>query len=478
MCRARILGRLRLISNRRKSPKQALQVALQDAVSSIKQLGHAGQTSQQLDNRAELFVDRGKAVIGLLRSWTHHQTQVELAELVKGVYLLRHSGELDVLLDTIPNPVMSLESRKSLLNIIRKVARYQEAAKFLNRTARIYPIIQHMSVVLVDLPQAAFGNAPTNIDTGTLQETISRITMPAGPPHSLSYICSLLKIDQAKACGQFTEQAQQTLRKAKIHAEIQLIFYIGQAPSDLPPRVICSSKDACFLCNMFIAMHGKIHTPRCHGKLYPGWRLPSTTAFTVLQENFNMVLQNYARSSLRTLFRRRQRISYPNPNESTLLTVLQSASTSHGPIEMVRCNDEDEVEPRPHIGSPPRLLSLVPSIMTRKCHALTQGEKINDCVEANKTPARYTAGPLAIHIDYSTGPSLGSLDRGPDIAFSVEWIMLPEAQRLQEQQSGSVIEARSLKSGVSHNLGDPSCVYIALEGRTVKIILHKHTSDK
>jgi hypothetical protein len=65
-----------------------------------------------------------------------------------------------------------------------------------------------------------------------------------------------------------------TLKKVEIHAEIQLLFYCELKASELPPRVICSSKDACFLCNALIFTHGNMHTPRSHGRLYPGWRLP------------------------------------------------------------------------------------------------------------------------------------------------------------------------------------------------------------
>ena len=324
MCRARILCRLRLIPNHRDSPKQALKTALQEVISSVKQLKESPSTSQRISLSARLFLERARSVIDLLNAWAKHQTQVKLAALVWGMYHLRKIEGLDKLLDTVPNRLMSPEGRESLLNIICKVARYREAAQFLFRTARKYSIVQQMNAVIIDLPQEAFGNHRTNTSSTTLQDAISRV---GGSSYDLAYLCNLLQIGQAKACSQFTHQTEQTLKKAKIHAEVQLVFCLEQEQTNFPPRVICSSKDACFLCNMLNSIHGKFHIPRCHGKLYPGWRLPSTPFFTSLQNCLNIMLQNYAKGSLKTLLARRRKTSYPDPNESTLLTLSLSAST-------------------------------------------------------------------------------------------------------------------------------------------------------
>ena len=97
----------------------------------------------------------------------------------------------------------------------------------------------------------------------------------------------------------------------------------------LSPRALCSSKNACFLCNAFILRDGKMHTTRCHGRLYPGWRLPASPVLDIedAATRFNGVLEDYARNSLSSLLSRRQKILHPDPNESTLLTPAVSAST-------------------------------------------------------------------------------------------------------------------------------------------------------
>jgi hypothetical protein len=46
--------------------------------------------------------------------------------------------------------------------------------------------------------------------------------------------------------------AHEAASSCSVHAEIQLLFYHEKHPPKIPPRIICSSKKACFLCNLFI----------------------------------------------------------------------------------------------------------------------------------------------------------------------------------------------------------------------------------
>jgi hypothetical protein len=60
----------------------------------------------------------------------------------------------------------------------------------------------------------------------------------------------------------------------KVHAEIQILCFYEQRPHQPLPRVICASKSACYLCNLFLETHGKFIVPRTHGKIYDRWTLP------------------------------------------------------------------------------------------------------------------------------------------------------------------------------------------------------------
>jgi hypothetical protein len=164
---------------------------------------------------------------------------------------------------------MCPSSRRNLFNIVSKVSRYREAARFLCRTARRIPLLRRAKVVLINLPKEAFYRVAGENHTPQLASTIARInTICQGP--DVRYLFRLLNTSGPQPNDQFAAQTRKTLREAKIHAEIQLVFYYELNASRLPPRVVCSSKDACFLCNAFVLMHGKMHTSRCHGRLYPG----------------------------------------------------------------------------------------------------------------------------------------------------------------------------------------------------------------
>jgi hypothetical protein len=63
-------------------------------------------------------------------------------------------------------------------------------------------------------------------------------------------------------------------QELKVHAEIQILFFYEIHLDRLRPRTICSSKSACFLCNLFFDLHSGFYIPRTHGRLYDKWVLP------------------------------------------------------------------------------------------------------------------------------------------------------------------------------------------------------------
>ena len=128
------------------------------------------------------------------------------------------------------------------------------------------------------------------------------------------------------------------MRKAKIYTEIQLVFHYKLNILRLPPRVVYSSKDAYFLCNAFILMHEKMHTPQYHQRLYPGQRLLLMSDLNDLDIHLNLALKDQIKDSLKILLSRKKKTMYPDPNESTLLTLPLSTSTLRTPalVEVVK----------------------------------------------------------------------------------------------------------------------------------------------
>lgn len=137
----------------------------------------------------------------------------------------------------------------------------------------------------------------------------------------------LLGVSEAEAVQRIMKCKSDIVSKGKVHAEIQLIYPLETPLSSPPPRVICSSKDACFLCNAFITMHGKFYAPRCHGRLYPKWRLPVFTPTSGLEQRFVSTLNNVIQESLHITLQRQKKTINPHPLERTVPTVSLSNST-------------------------------------------------------------------------------------------------------------------------------------------------------
>ncbi|TVY28202.1 hypothetical protein LHYA1_G003353 [Lachnellula hyalina] len=513
MCSVRILCRLRFIRNSRNTPRQPIKELLQDAVDAIRRREKETVQDTELLLRSRLFVEGAKEVIKLVDAWAKHRKPVRLGELVEGVNRLWQVGELQDLLSAIPNQVMGPTSRKNLLNIISKVARYREAARFLYRTAKKIPLVRQMTIVLVSLPQNVFQKRPANQSSLTLPSTVSRINALHKQQWNVGQVCRLLKVSEVEANDQFVQQTRKTLKDAKIHAEIQLLFYCELEAFKLPPRAFCSTKDACFLCNAFIRMHGKIHTPGSHGRLYPGWRLPFSPRLKEMEQRFNTELAHHIRNSLTTLLSRQQKTVYPDPHESTLLTLSVSMSTlsssalpeaeegvvlqpqipnrsetdkilsnpkapskpsERTPSSPTARTDDVLIQPSnditPKTLPSPRELSS-DSISVESC-TLLRGQILSKGVEVNHASPLYDAGHLEVQIEYSIGPSQITPNSHPsDLSYSLEWLAVGEAEKVLEQHASSIVNAESLEGEISHGLDDLNCFYITARGSVLKIFL-------
>ncbi len=210
MCSARILCRLPFAANSQNSRKQPLKAVLQDAVRSLVKHGPS----------AVPIAERMREVMRLAEGWARHQTTARLGNLVDAFYRLGQIGELQAALDAIPNRDMAPSSRKNLLNIVRKVARHREAARFLYRSARRFVLVRQSRMVLVNLSPAAFNKISTEQHDPDLQAKICQLRAPNGQPWRLNNICPLLKIDALSAITCLRSRLARRLKEAKIHTEI------------------------------------------------------------------------------------------------------------------------------------------------------------------------------------------------------------------------------------------------------------------
>ncbi|KAI1778857.1 hypothetical protein F4818DRAFT_437658 [Hypoxylon cercidicola] len=528
MCSVRILHRLSLKRNERTKARQSIKETLQTVDKCLNDIEL--EEHRHLLSTSNSFSRRAREVIELVDSWARHQTSLELEKLVDGINRLRGVGNLDALFSKINDRDMHRDSRKSLLNMINKVARYREAARILYRMAKKYPLVRRMRVELVQLPGKAFDKGRDRSGyTPNLDTNISAINGLEKNEKNFAYICRLMDSTKTDANRRFADRTRKTLREAKIHAEIQLLYYCKLYITHARrPRVVCSSKDACWLCNEFILTYKEIHIPRGHGKLYSGWRLPSLPEpeFDNIAGRFNRRLMEFLKSSIKTLFERKEKTIYKDPIESTLLTYIWSTSTlpTTAPAEadmadkhvgvVVLPSDkgvtleegvtqkpqgkENEVsekvlaEPRPSVpetspirreGSkdvpPPQRTSPVPRSATSspiqpdvsKKRAKTKYRRIKH----GKTSSLHTAGLFEIQVEYAGNPN----PKAPSghrkrLAYAIDMLTANEAGELRSRGKVPIIDASSLdKNEVDHRTDRDGFFYLSSGDAVLRVFLER-----
>ncbi|KAI8623406.1 hypothetical protein F5Y19DRAFT_492640 [Xylariaceae sp. FL1651] len=418
LCHERILSRLRFKTKRRDS-RERERVSFRNALHAVVEYFKRGKSKEA--QKADQFVERSKEVLAFVTKWTQHQVPERLEALVEGIHHLRQVEGLSfLLLEAIPNRDIGPSGREHLLNTIRKVARYRDVARMLYRAAKKDSLVKRMRAVIVDLPNCAFRRIQADEEYNPeIQSAILR-TNELGE-RNITRICNLLGTTQQAINKKFAEQAKKTLKESKIHAEIQLLYYceFKARGKQTIPRVVCSSKRACWLCNEFILLYGKVYTPNSHGRLYTGWRLPALNEaqFDDIAGRMNRLLQQRIVESMRLLLARGARTTYPPPMESTLSTVAWSVSTS----KSFQIRNDAEINLMDDIAQQ----HLNPSDLTRtakdKDHqASTTGGNLDSSVAIDESvketlPARGDEVD-AVTIPQSSSTSIESL-RKPSIFF-------------------------------------------------------------
>ncbi|TLD20894.1 hypothetical protein E2P81_ATG08558 [Venturia nashicola] len=162
-------------------------------------------------------------------------------------------------------------STSALLDRMGKVSHYVKACNELLTAARRYPIFSHVTSCFVNLQQIrpsrnSNGKSPDN--------ALPKDLIASGT------ILRLAKRDR-KSPADVTQLLSERLgQTSKLHAEIQLLLYYEIHSTALPPRIISSSKKACYLCKLLFELHGKFVVPGSHGHLYDSWKWPSPVSYT------------------------------------------------------------------------------------------------------------------------------------------------------------------------------------------------------
>lgn len=509
MCTKRIVIRLRLrsLKTKQRSIKPTIQHTLRLVIECLQRSskGRNDQRNKDLD----MFIENARLVIRSVDDWVNHQTVVQLKRLVVSVYNMKRIVDLEAVLCGITSKEMDPSIRKSLVNIIQKVARYCEIARCLFRMSKKHALFRHMMIRIIELPAQAYIRPQENRHTSTLASAIAR-SHQSYRRENVAHIRRLIGETNADIDEEFSGQVRKTLTESKVHAEIQLLYHLEIYPSSLPPRIIASSKDACFLCNAFILMHGKMHTARTHGRLYPGWRLPSIPTYLSLEQRFNELLASQIHTSLSALLSRGRKTIYPCPNESTLLDLPYSTSTLHSTLvahkakkqlikdksSAVSCLEtREELESAQTIAECSEESSEVDSIVsgclteisiersnmkgvTRSSHSVaaivpSQASKEVEILHGHtiapdKNVRLYKASNLHLYLDFPSGNvDLQHDETAKNVNYTLSW--LHDADIAQLDSKVKPIHVEEMDDESTHDIGDQGYFLIAANGVVVRI---------
>ncbi|KAK1690979.1 hypothetical protein BDP55DRAFT_510497, partial [Colletotrichum godetiae] len=282
--------------------------------------------------QSQNLLAKARDITKSLGRWRKYQDPSRLKQLVEDMFQLSRVDHFEKLVHMISHREMDPCSKSSLCNMILKVSRYREVSRHIYRTAKNYPIARYADVVTVNL--TSFGQGVYERISGRgrcpeLSTALSRNGVTTVPGRVLRDAWGISEAPLQDVGVVFEKKAKDVLRNAKVHAEVQLIYYyhLKTRHSDLPPRVIRSSKDACYLCNVFIEAEKTFYTSRCHGRLYPSWKLPLVAGCLDLSLRFNELLKGRISSAYGDLAGFKSKCPKADPAESTISTLNWSMST-------------------------------------------------------------------------------------------------------------------------------------------------------
>ncbi|KAK8129660.1 hypothetical protein PG999_002040 [Apiospora kogelbergensis] len=421
LCSSRILRRLRF----EKSPSRpSVKKVLQDALYALQDLG--------LSSVHPLFINKAKEVVKLLDIYSKHQTQYELKALIEGFHRFQQSQDISTALDAIPNRLMNPDSRANLLNIVRKVSRYRESARFICRMAKRCPLLRGMKVVQVQLGRKAFRRAPVEHIQPHLNSKTPKATPKNDNPYKVKNICRLLGTTIPAADRVFAEQTRKTLKEGKVHAEIQLLFHLST-------------------------------TTLCSQGTNRGTTAQEIKKASSHQSLSEVAVRDFGIEKLTNTLEPCDSSNGSGSNNGKLATVVEETETATYPGAL---HEKD----LGHVASAASSLSeLLSGITTpEEGNPVLNRDRLPEMVCANRASPFYSDGVLEVHVEYSAGTTTpGGLPK--QLPFSIEWLEADEADKVCASQSQSTFDAESAEAEVSLNLNDQNSVFISARGSLVKV---------
>ena len=213
-------------------------------------------------------------------------------------------------------------SSASLVIAVAKIRRYWAICEFLSIAVRRYSIFHDVKVarVAAELPFVPTASLQTK---DHFQKTMLRLNGRNIWKGSLEQFCQE-KLSCSLSIAEKRFFACMKNLHPGVHAEVQLLMFYESHPDIRRPRVISSSKSACFLCNLLLLQHGQFYVGKTHGVLYRNWAMPAAclTRFSGRQlQRIHQIIKNVAfeiEKALFTAIQLKPKRSHPNESVADL----------------------------------------------------------------------------------------------------------------------------------------------------------------
>ncbi|GAB1310820.1 hypothetical protein MFIFM68171_01030 [Madurella fahalii] len=435
MCEKRILGR---IASQRpgaaysKKGKALFGAVIQQIVNAV--LNHGNKKIYKTDiesfeSAASLLRQR----LARLEACKAEDVVLRIEDVIRAAYRLNKTSDFD-----------------KIFSGIGKLARYLECALYLlelsKKKSRLF---ERTVITTVSLDPALFSRSVKVPAECSLTTCLARCQSGARIIYDARNICSRLQTNPGKKSSDFMSTVKKVLGESRVHAEIQIVSYYELHPAVKRPRVIRSSKDACYLCNLFIQLHGAFYMPRTHGNLYCGWRFLPIRALSEVQIRFNRALESRIRDTIQNI------MAAPNPS----------------PILSLNSNESTVFSLSSSMSSLASFGQAVPSFGKELTNILEPASILFTAHTRTKIPTYTTeTGLMTILPEFLT--SLTSHRPGgaeSDARVQLHWLPVDRAAAFYIARPRGFIPLETVKKGVDVDVGNGDGVYLAYGGEVVTV---------
>jgi hypothetical protein len=270
------------------------------------------------------FVNEATSLLRTLRAFEEIDPGPEeeklLRRLIREIRRFLQGGDLERVLQQIRTRKANLppSTGGAVVDEFSKLAHYRTVSRTLYEKSVTLEVFRFVRVDKIRPCSEMFYKPPAKV-TPNLARVLRGYQVDNAGQKKLTRIYQKRGRSNVDPTVSFVETVKRTLTSGKIHAEVQILSYYEESKANQRPRVIASSKDACFLCNALFSLYDCYHLPRSHGTLYTGWLLPTNLATShELPNRLDELIRKYNKRAIVQLLSNERGERHPNPNESTI----------------------------------------------------------------------------------------------------------------------------------------------------------------